>query len=821
MAVAGKIRRELGIDVETLWADDGFVVRLPDVDAAPSADLLVPDPDEVEALVLGQLGGTALFAARFRENAGRSLLLPKRRAGTRAPLWQQRKKAGDLLAVAARFGSFPVLLETYRECLRDIFDMPALVDTLLQLRKRTLRLTVVDPRTPSPFAASLLFGYVANFLYDGDAPLAERRAQALSVDQAQLRDLIGDAELRDLLDVGEIAALEMQLQHLEPGRQARSIDAVHDLLLEVGDLSADEVTARCDPGVAAAAIAALIGDRRILSIPVAGQMRYVAVEDAARYRDALGVPLPPGIPEALLAPVADPTLDLVSRYARTHGPFSAGDPVLRFAMPEPAARAALAELTNRGRVLEGEFRPGGTNREYVDANVLRQLRRRSLARLRKEVEAVEPAALGRFALTWHGIGGRRSGPDALLDVIEQLQGAAVAASILESDIFPARLEGYEPEWLDTLAAAGEIRWMGVEPLGSRDGRVALYLTDQMPALQPDRPTDEGSDRDREMEILTWLARQGASFFDAIHAAVGGGFPGDTVEALWSLVWRGEITNDTFFPLRAFTARRGAARRERRLPATFRSRRLTPRTAEGRWTLARVTHPPSSTERMTSVARQLLTRHGVLTREALASEGLKGGFTGVYPALKAMDDAGRVRRGYFVAGLGATQFALPGALDLLRSLREPRDEPVAAALAASDPANPYGTSLAWPVPQLARIVGATVVIVDGEMTAYLARGYRELTVHLPEVEPFRSRRAREAALRLADHARGRATLITTINDAPAGGHAFAPWLEEAGFVRGGMGLHLPRPAGGVETLLRRSPSSEGSEAVGEDVAEADA
>ncbi len=796
MAVAAKIRRELGVDVETLWSDDGFVVRMPDVDAPPSAELLVPDPEEVEALVLGQLGSTALFAARFRENAGRSLLLPKRRAGMRAPLWQQRKKAGDLLAVAARFGSFPVLLETYRECLRDIFDMPALVDTLLQLRKRTLKLAVVDPHTPSPFAASLMFGYVANFLYDGDAPLAERRAQALSVDQAQLRDLIGDAELRDLLDASEIAAVEIQLQHLEPERRARSTDAVHDLLLEIGDLSAEELAARTEPGVADVAIPALLSSRRIVSLPVASQSRYVAIEDAARYRDALGAPLPPGIPEALRMPVADPTGDLVSRYARTHGPFTPAEPARRFAMPEPAVRAALATLMERGRVLEGEFRPGGTGREFVDANVLRQLRRRSLARLRKEVEAVDPAALGRFTLMWQAIGSRRRGPDALLDVIEQLQGAALPASILETDILSARLADYEPEWLDTLAAAGEIRWVGLEPLGHRDGRVALFLTDQMPLLLQDRSTEEPSAR--EHAILEWLARHGASFFDALHTAAGGGFAGDTVEALWTLVWRGHVSNDSFVALRAFTARTQKGERRSASGGAFRSRRVMPRKAEGRWTLVGPSSV-SATERMTTVVRQLLARHGVLTREALASEGLKGGFTGLYPALKAMDDAGRVRRGYFVAGLGATQFALPGALDLLRSLRESQDEPHTAIVAATDPANPYGTSLPWPVPQLTRVVGARVVLVDGEMTMYLARGHREVTVHLPEVEPFRSRRATAAAEALVSYSRsGADVFVTTINDQPASTHPYAPYLEAAGFTRGALGMHLTRPRRVVDT-----------------------
>src|SRR5581483_4606242 len=480
MAVAAKVREETGADVDTLWGDDGFVVRFPDVDQPPDARLLMPDPDEVQALVVRQLGATALFAAKFRENAARSLLLPKRRPGTRAPLWQQRKRAADLLAVAARYGSFPVLLETYRECLRDFFDMPALVSTLADVRSRRTRLATVDSDTPSPFAASLLFTYVASFIYDGDAPLAERRAQALAVDQSQLRELLGDAELRDLLDAGAIEAVERQLQRLEPHYQAKSADGVHDLLLGLGDLTRDELAARCVSADVAATIDELVRARRAIEIRVAGDPRFIAVEDAARFRDALGVPLPVGIPESLLEPVRDPLGDLALRYARTHGPFIAADFAMRYGLGAPAAEAVLTRLTGDDRLLEGEFRPGGTRREWTDAGVLRMIRRRSLAKLRQEVEPVDQAVLGRFATTWQGIVKRRSGADALLDAIEQLQGAPLPASILETEILPARIDVYDPADLDAVTAAGEVVWVGVEPLGERDGRVALYLADHLP-----------------------------------------------------------------------------------------------------------------------------------------------------------------------------------------------------------------------------------------------------------------------------------------------------------------------------------------------------
>ena len=487
MAVAAKIREETGADVETLWGDDGFVVRFPDVDQPPDPRLLLPDPDEVQALVVRQLGATALFAAKFRENAARSLLLPKRRPGMRAPLWQQRKRAADLLAVASRYGSFPVLLETYRECLRDFFDMPALVATLGDIRSRKIRVATVDSETPSPFAASLLFSYVASFLYDGDAPLAERRAQALAVDQSQLRELLGDAELRELLDADAMDAIERQLQRLDPQyqREERRRRARHAAVARRSHARRRSPRARSASDVAAS-VDALVAARRVLPVRIAGEPRFIAVEDAARYRDALGVPLPLGVPESLLQPVRDPLGDLALRYARTHAPFTAPDFAARYGLHVAAAEAVLLRLTGEGRLVEGEFRPGGTRREWTDAGVLRMLRRRSLAKLRHEVEPVDQPVLGRFSTTWQGIVKRRHGADALLDAIEQLQGAPLPASILETEILPARIDVYDPADLDAVIAAGEVVWVGVEPLGERDGRVALYLADHLPRLLPPR-----------------------------------------------------------------------------------------------------------------------------------------------------------------------------------------------------------------------------------------------------------------------------------------------------------------------------------------------
>ncbi len=814
MAAEARIREQRDLDVETMWSDDGFVVRFPDTDEPPDPSLLVPLPDEVERLVLGQLGGTALFAARFREVAARALLLPRRRPGARTPLWQQRKKAADLLAVAARFGSFPALLETYRECLRDQFDVPALVDVLGRLASGTMRLVTVNTETPSPFAASLLFGYTANFIYDGDAPLAERRAQALLVDQSQLRDLLGDIELRELLDGTIIKEVESQLQHADQRYRARSVDALHDLLLRVGDLACEEIGVRSATEAVARSVRALVASRRVVEVTVAGRRRFIAVEDLARYRDGLGVALPPGLPAALLEPVFDPMGDLVLRFARTHGPFTTDNVASRFGVTRDAAEAALARLASRGRVLQGTFTPGRTGREWCEQDVLRVIRQRSLARLRHEVEPVGTAALGRLSTVWHGLLTRRSGTDALLDVVEQLQGAPIAASLLEREVLPARLEGYRPSDLDLVSSAGEVAWIGVGPIGERDGRVALYLTDHLAALLP-AASDGGETDERSRLILEHLGHNGASFFPAVHQACGGGYPGETVTSLWNLVWRGLVTNDTFHALRAFTS--APERRRRHGPSrAFRSRRLTPPTAEGRWVLveSQATPRPSPTHWAASIARQLLTRHGVLTREAVAVENLPGGFSAVYDVLKAMEEAGRIRRGYFVGGLGATQFALPAAVELLRSVRDEPDSPQAVYLAATDPANPYGAILKWPAWPGAgdaaaagrtgsasrrgptRSVGAGVILVDGCLAAYIGRTDRQLLTFLPEDEPARSRAAGEVArmlfsLATSDVDRG-GMLVAEIDDVDAGAHPLAPHLLAAGFVRRATGFQAAPP-----------------------------
>ncbi|HWG20755.1 MAG TPA: DEAD/DEAH box helicase [Terracidiphilus sp.] len=813
-------------EVETLWGDDGFVLRFPDTEEPPDPDWIMVESGEAMQMVLRQLGSTALFAGRFREAAGRALLLPRRRADQRSPLWQLRKRSYDLLSVASRYPSFPLLLEAYRECLRDVFDMPALIETLRAIEQRQLRVHVVDTKKPSPFASSLLFSYVANFLYDGDAPLAERRAQALTIDQDQLREILGEADLRELLDADVIAEVEETAQCLAENYRARSADGMHDLCLKLGDLTREEMGRRVVSPELLQHVDRLVRARRLLELRIAGERRLIAAEDAARYRDALGVPLPPGLAVSLLEPVAHPVLELVRRYARTHGPFTARACADRYGLEAADVESVLRQLALDGRALEGGFLPGGLHREWCDAEILRQIRRKSLARLRREVEPVEQHTLARFLTHWQGLlAPRRSGAghlDALLDVIENLQGAPLPVSLLESSILPARIAGYEPAGLDTLIAAGEVAWAGVEPLGERDGRIALYLADKLPLLGQARPLTEPLS-EREEKLVALLESAGASFFDPLHQAVGGGYPGETIDALWSLVWRGLITNDSLHALRAYIARPDTrtSRRSHQTGAVFRSRRTTPPNAQGRWSLLPGSRDQgnegprdqiSATERSHALALQLLNRYGVLMREHAAAESIPGGFSAVYDVLKALEESGRIRRGYFVAGLGATQFALPAAVDLLRQLRNTpaAEKPEFVQLAASDPANPYGSVLRWPdlpvaeedsesAPRvLTRASYAEVILRNGQLVAWLRRGNPNLLVFLPAEEPERSQAAAGLAHFLCSrgqermHAdRHQGVLITTINGQPVEAHPMARFLMDAGFHPGPLGMHLRR------------------------------
>jgi ATP-dependent Lhr-like helicase len=712
---------------------------------------------------------------------------------------------------------------------------------LRAIARGEMAVKVLSAETPSPFAAGLLFGYVANYIYDGDAPLAERRAQALTVDEGLLRELLGEAELRELLDPDCVAAVEEELQQLPERLRARSADGVHDLLLRLGDLERAEIARRSLTPAVADSIHQLVLSRRAIEVRIAGRSRFLAAEHASRYRDALGIVLPPGLPEAFRRPVADPLGELLLRYARTHGPFAATAPAARLGLQADKAQAALHALAAQNKLVEGAFRRGETDREWCDPEILRTIRRRSLARLRQEVEPVEPSVLARFITRWQGVvdDQKRSGLDALLDAVEKLQGVPLPASALEREILPARVAGYLPGDIDALASAGEIVWVGVSPLGPRDGRVALYLTDGLPSLHqpPDlqRLLQEGNLNDKERAVLAFLQAHGACFFAAVHEGTEGGFPQSTVDALWSLVWKGLVTNDTFRALRAFARgpagpkHPGVRRGRDRALATglptgaggFRSRRSAPAAAEGRWSLvaerARARSAKADTERAAALAQQLLARYGLVTREVGAAEELPGGFSAVYEVLRTMEETGKIRRGYFVGGVAAMQFALPPVLEMLRGLRTRPERPEVVTLLAVDPANPYGALLPWPGTGTAardgegdgdarrrsrgptRSAGSYVILVDGALGAWVGRGGRQLYSFLPADEPDRARVAGAVAAAVARLAGGerRVTgqLLAEIDDLPAARHPLADALAGVGFLPTYDGLQYRPPRDG--------------------------
>ena len=813
LAVAARVRSRHGVDAQVMPSDDGLVLRLPDTDddavVRAVVDAVLLDPDEVEQLVTDEVGGSALFAARFRECAARALLLPRRNPGRRAPLWQQRQRSAALLSVASRYGSFPIVLETVRECLQDVYDVPALVDLMRRIAAAQVRVVDVETPAASPFARSLMFGYVATFLYEGDSPLAERRAQALTLDTGLLAELLGQAELRELLDPDAMARTEAELARLTPERRARDAEDAADLLRLLGPLSADESAAR---GVDPAWLDLLVAARRAVVVRIAGTDRHAAIEDAARLRDALGTALPVGIPDVFLEPVPDPVGDLVARFARTRGPFSVADAAAAFGLGRAVVSAALARLAADGRVVSGEFRPGGSGTEWCDAGVLRLLRRRSVAALRREVEPVPPVALARFLPAWQSVtaagGSRLRGVEGVLAVVEQLAGALVPGSVWESHVLPARVTDYIPAMLDELTAAGDVLWWGAGGLPGGDGWVGLATAEAAPLLLDADRT--GLDDDAlATALLDALAGGGAWFFrelaDRVGAQLGVLPDGEVADALWRLVWRGLVGNDTLTPLRAAvgrgpTRRSAAPRRATRYARPRPGRpslpsRSGPPTVGGRWAL--LPAPAGDpTVRGRALADALLERHGVVTRGTVTGERVAGGFAGVYRVLSAFEEAGRARRGYVVEGLGAAQFAVPGAIDRLRATAAEPASGRTVLLAATDPANPYGAALPWPDRpgdspghRPGRATGAMVVLVDGALACYVERGGRTLLTWSDDPAVLGEVAASLAAA-VHDGRLGRLT-VERADGTPVTGTPLADALAAVGFTLTPRGLRLRR------------------------------
>ncbi|MEV7603848.1 DEAD/DEAH box helicase [Paenarthrobacter sp. NPDC089322] len=832
LAVGQRLQQRYGLDGSAMAADDGIVLRVPMMeDDPPGAELFLFDPEELEQIVTAEVGGSALFASRFRECAARALLLPRQNPAKRQPLWQQRQRSAQLLDVARKYPSFPIVLETVRECLQDVYDLPALKDIAASVERRELRIVETTTQQPSPFAKSLLFGYVAQFLYEGDSPLAERRAAALALDSTLLNELLGRVELRELLDAAVIDATERELQRLAPDRRVRGMEGVADLLRLLGPLSVEEVAQRLEgpkaeptedqhpfdpdtveaearpeptpdvalPGNIADAgthLMALQKANRALKVTIGGVERFAAVEDAARLRDAIGVPLPMGVPLAFIEPVHDPLGDLVSRYARTHGPFTAAEAATRLGLGVAVVNTALKRLAADGRVVEGEFRPHAVasdeastetahpelmaadappSSEWCDAEVLRKLRRRSLAALRAEVEPVDTAAYGRFLPAWQNVtapGKSRSqslrGLDGIITAVDQLSGVPVPASAWEPLVLASRVADYKPAMLDELMAAGELLWSGAGALPGNDGWISLHVADSAElTLNPSPDFEPG---DAQQRLLEHLNAGGGYFFRQLTDVAGGmdSVLSDdaVVSALWDLVWAGRVTGDTFAPVRAMIAGGKTAHRQVSKAPRARAPRMSrlgrshgtgllgspgltggrygsvsgaapaPPSAVGRWSALPVPEL-DPTVHARGTAELLLDRYGVVTRGSVMAENIVGGFGLMYKVLARLEEAGRCRRGYFIEHLGAAQFAVPATVDRLRSFTEDariaKAEPAALALAATDPANPYGAALPWPSVSVdagsghrpGRKAGALVVTVDGALVLYVERGGKTL------------------------------------------------------------------------------------------------
>ena len=815
LALSARIRDQFGLESDAIWSDDGIIVHLPDADEPPGSELVLVAPDEVEALVVRELSSSALFGARFRENAARALLLPRAYPGKRTPLWQQRLKAQSLLEVAKGYGQFPIVLETYRECLRDVLDLPGLEELLRGLHTRELSLVEAETQRASPFASSLLFDYVATYMYEGDTPNAERRAAALSLDRDLLRELLGQEELRDLIDANALDELEADLQRMSERTRAANSDALHDVLRAVGDLTVEEAQERCLPAVSAhRMLDDLERERRALSMRIGGEARFIASEDAGLYRDALGAVPPGGLPAAFLDEQEDPLGRILRRYARTHGPFTTRDVAERY---RTDLGPALRELERRGELIRGELRPGGSGREWCDPDVLRRLRRASLATLRKEVEPAEQRALARFLPAWQGVdtappGG--AGVDRLREILVPLQGVALAPEVWERDVLPRRVGDYSPAWMDQLSAGGELVWVGAGSLGRNSGKVSLYFRDDARWLGPppykgDRPAEPIHEAIRER------LERGASFWTDLLAdvtKVNGAQvePVELQEALWDLVWAGVVTNDAFAPLRS--PRLSLAREQRDSGRRFaRRRRPGAPQVQGRWSLTEplFADPPAHGPKMRALSEVLLERFGIVTRETVLAEGVPGGFAALYSELANLETLGTARRGYFVEGLGGAQFALPAAIERLRGLRA--DEPAGAlVLAATDPANPFGATLPWPAREEetagsqassarstarrpSRVPGAYVVTLDSEPALYVERGGKGLLSLRDPLEGGEPAEWLGVALEaLADHVRrGRVKRlgIERVDGEPVVGSAFEPLLVEAGFRQGPRRLTL--------------------------------
>lgn len=815
LAIAARIQRRLGIDASVVASDDGIIARFPDSEGrVPGAELFVFDADSLTQEVTDTIGSSALFAARFRECASRALLLPKRNPGKRSPLWQQRLRAGQLLEVARQYEDFPILIETARECLQDVYDLPALHRLMNQIQQGSVQFVEVTTDVPSPFAAPLLFGYVAEFIYASDAPQAERRASLLALDSNLLGELLGQTDKGDLLAPAVVEQVEQALQRLDPRYQAQHTEGIVDLLRELGPLSLPEIEARFsgDPSQAVAALQQFEEAQRVISVTVAGEARWAVVEDAARLRDALATVIPDNLPATFLQPLPDPIRDLITRYARTHGLFSAQQLADRYGVGVAVINSALLPLREQGNLLHVGSETGQADGVWVSADVFKRLRLRSLQSAREATRPVAPAAWVTLLLERHGVLNPAAtftretlpvaqplyeGIDGLARVIEQLAGVALPASLWESQILRARIRDYQPAMLDELLANGEVLWCGHKALGHNDGLISLHLTEFAAETLP--PSDSTqSPTELQQAILEALSHGGAWFAHEIMTKLAGPETppsGDIYAALWQLVWQGDITTDTWTAVRGLLGSPGATRSrparalrsrhvQRFAPSSLMVRGPGINTIAGRWS-GLVRRDISPTRQALALAENMLDRYGVITRGSAISEQIPGGFPALQPVLRGMEDAGRIMRGRFIAGAGGAQFTDALTIERLRELaQQPADTTAAVALAAMDPANPFGATLGWPVHMTGarpvRRLGARIAIVGGELALYLPQGGKDLLIFTPDEA---QQQAAIAALALAlKREKSLSFTLETVNGQPVSQSPLLNTLRHAGFSR---------------------------------------
>lgn len=801
LLISAAFQERFGFDAQVSHADDGVVLRIPDFadefDTGQLLDCIQFDPDDVEELINSLVSGSALFAARFRECAGRALLLPKRDPRRRAPLWQQRQRAAQLMAIASKYSTFPMLLETMREVTQDVYDVPGLRWLMGALRDEQVLMSECEADTASPFAKSLLYGYVAQFLYEGDNPLAERRAAALTLDAELLTELLGTPDLRELLDPDVIAAVRADLQRLAPERKATSVDQTADLFRLLGPLTREQAL---DRGAQPDWLTLLIDSRRIIEVRIGGVDRFAAIEDAGRLRDGLGVALPVGIPTAFTDVVVTPLHDLLARWARSRGPFTLSQLCTAWGLASAVATLVADDMLTQRRWRSGQFSADGHEAEFCDVDVVRQLRRRTVAALRKQAEPVPQQAYARFLPVWHGCGHARRGLPGLIATIEQLQGYPIPASALESSVLAHRIIGYLPSLLDELLLSGELAWVGRGGLPGQDGWVSLVP--QGATLLPSAAATEFQPDEVQQFILQTVGSAGAWLYTDIEAACRDHGFSVTAKALdaaiWDLVWAGQLTNNSMAALRAYIS--GSTKTARpRLGTSSRGliRAATPQRLSGRWLSSAGFHRDDIRTRATT-AEQLLHRHAVVTGGAVTTERISGGWSQTFAVLSALEERGRAQRGYVIEGLGGAQFSTAAAIDSVREYAREGVESRSFVLAATDPANPFGAALPWPRhPHLAsghrpgRKVGAFVVLVDGSLALYLERGGKTLLCFSGDDETVR-----QAATVLVAASQLRvvpAMCIEAVDGASVAGVTsgrsaqIALALESAGFTRSPRGL----------------------------------